>query len=263
MKYGIKVSLIAATIAAVGIGGTLVAYADWPIPGTGSIAWRTAKIPRGVTPSVAKVEKKAVVSWSAQEIADGVKMKSYVVTAHSVEDPLRQAVTHVVTASGATTESVTFAANEVAGGKWYWTLIPKYGSWAGEESRKSDKLNFPAPAAPTALVANPASADAAPAGAAKPDATTPAAGTPEATKTESSKDPEPSSGPVDSEGPPASADPSPSESSSASAPGGSTGEGAGSGGAGAGSGGEGAASDGQGAGSGGQGASAPAEAGDE
>jgi hypothetical protein len=136
--------------AAVATSGSFAAYATWAIPGAGAVKTRAASVPRGVVPSVAKVGKKAVVSWSAQEIASGVKMKSYVVTAHRVDGPASQDLTRTVAASGGASDSVTFAPNEVAGGKWRWTVVPRFGSWAGAESGLSDALTFAVPAPPRA-----------------------------------------------------------------------------------------------------------------
>lgn len=147
MRRGHRTLLIVAGAAAICAAGTVVAYAHaaWPIPGVALVKARTATMPKGVTPSAAKQGGAAVISWSAQEIAPGAKMDHYVVTAHSVEEPPLPEVAHTVAASGDATESITFAAGEVAGGKWSWTLVPRLGLWAGAESGKSQKLDFPVP----------------------------------------------------------------------------------------------------------------------
>jgi hypothetical protein len=174
MRRSRKTPLIAGVVATVGLGGTALAFAGgWTMDdGRATVTLSAAKMPKGAAPSVAKQGKTAaVVSWSAQEIVSGVKMDHYVVTAHSVDEPPLADVVHTVAASGGDAESLTFAANEVAGGKWYWTIVPKFHLWAGAESGKSQKLTFPAAPA-TALVSADSTADPAadPAGRAAPTA---------------------------------------------------------------------------------------------
>lgn len=161
MRRGTRQLVVVSVVAALGLAGTLTAFAGWSIPGTVTVKARAAKMPRGVAPSVAKQSKTAVVSWSAQEIVAGVLMDHYLVTAHSADEPPLPDVTHTVAAAGSSTEFVTFAADEVAGGKWHWTVIPKFRQWAGAESAKSQKLNFPGvPVSPQARVAQSPAADA-------------------------------------------------------------------------------------------------------
>jgi hypothetical protein len=151
MRGGTRHLVVVSVVAALGLAGTLTAFADWSIPGTVTVKARAVKMPRGVNPSVAKQSKTAVVSWSSQELVPDVLMEQYVVTAHSADEPPLPDVAHTVSAAGSSTEFVTFAADEVAGGKWYWTIIPKFRQWAGAESGKSQKLNFPGvPATPEA-----------------------------------------------------------------------------------------------------------------
>ncbi|WP_433297878.1 hypothetical protein ACQP2F_42070 [Actinoplanes sp. CA-030573] len=181
MRRPLTYLVVAAVVGALGVAGTMVARADWAIPSKPvSFRVRSEKMPRGVTPSVAKQGGGALVSWSAQEIAPGDRMDRYVVTAHSVSEPPLPDVTHTVTAGGGASESVTFAAAEVAGGKWYWTIVPKYRLWVGEESGRSDRLAFPGAPAVRSAGANPAT-EAAVAGPAAPPATPPAATTAPAT----------------------------------------------------------------------------------
>ncbi|WP_229071500.1 hypothetical protein [Actinoplanes sp. DH11] len=145
MRSAGKALLVAGVVAALGVAGTVYAYADgWTIEGRTSLTVRVAKMPRGVEPSVARQSGRAVVSWSAQELAPGVRMDHYVVTAHSVSEPPRPDVTHTVAAAGAATESVTFPAPEVAGGGWRWSVVPRYLNWAGEPGRLSGRVTFPA-----------------------------------------------------------------------------------------------------------------------
>ncbi|MEV4350381.1 hypothetical protein AB0J83_38485 [Actinoplanes sp. NPDC049596] len=147
-----RVLLIGSVVAALGVAGTVYAYADWSVPSSRlTVTARVAAMPRGVAPSAAKQNGQAVVSWSAQELVPGVLMDHYVVTAHSVGAPARPDLTHTVAASGAATESVTFAAAAVAGGKWQWTIVPRYATWSGAESKKSQQLSFPGTPAATAV----------------------------------------------------------------------------------------------------------------
>jgi hypothetical protein len=145
---------VAATTTVV-IGGTLVSYAGWIAPAsTVSAKARAGSMPPGVTPSAAIQNGQAVVSWSAQEILPGVEMTTYVVTAHDTASPAQPSVAHTVTASGAGTESATFTAAELAGGKWKWAIIPKLQTWTGAEGKLgTPKLVFPAAAPATVLAA--------------------------------------------------------------------------------------------------------------
>lgn len=161
MKAVIKYLLVAATATALAGAGTLVADAGWSIPGTARVKIPTSAMPRGATPSAAVQGRTAVVSWSAQEIVPGVKMDHYVVTAHNVND--LPDVVHTVAASGAAVESLAFTSAEVGdGGKWYWTIVPKFHLWAGAESGKSQRLTLsvasvaaPLPAATLAPTTSP------------------------------------------------------------------------------------------------------------
>ncbi|WP_328462196.1 hypothetical protein OHA21_34580 [Actinoplanes sp. NBC_00393] len=160
MRRAGKVLLVAGVVAALGATGTVFAYAGgWTLPDNpGSYTVKVAGMPRGVEPSVAKQGLQAVVTWSAQEMAPGVLMDHYAITAHSVSDPPRPDVTHTVAASGGPVESVTFTAAEVAGGKWRWTVVPRFRNWTGEESRRSQRLAFAAPAPQSVQVNAPAGA---------------------------------------------------------------------------------------------------------
>jgi hypothetical protein len=152
MRRAGKALLIGGVVVALGAAGTVYAYAGgWTVDGQASFTAKVAKMPRGVEPSVAKQSGQAVVSWSAQEIVEGAPMDHYVVTAHSVSEPPRPDIARTVPAAGNATESVTFTVAEVAGGKWRWSVTPRYRVWTGESSRLSERLNFPA--APAARVA--------------------------------------------------------------------------------------------------------------
>ncbi|MCY1140698.1 hypothetical protein OWR29_22095 [Actinoplanes sp. Pm04-4] len=156
MRKRLVYGLVGTTVAAVVAAGTLTANAAWIIGGTANVKTRTVKIPKGTKPSVEDQSKAAVVSWSAQELVPGVKMDRYTVTAHSQDTPAKSAIVREVEASGGVSETVTFAAAEVAGGKWKWTVIPRYAKWVGAESGLSKALAFPA--APTAKAAETAPA---------------------------------------------------------------------------------------------------------
>ncbi|MFG1989212.1 hypothetical protein ACGFJ7_04420 [Actinoplanes sp. NPDC048988] len=200
-----------ATVAALGIAGTLVAEADWMIGGSAEVRARTAGMPRGVKPSVAKQSKAAVVSWSAQEIAPGIRMDHYVVTAHSVDVPMLPSISRAVAATGKATESVVFGADEVAGGRWYWTIVPRFALWTGAEGGRSTKLNFPAPTKAAQAVAEVArAAPTATPAAPVPTASTEAAvvsGTAPAAVSRSS----PTAGPTPGDSPPSTSGTTPSE----------------------------------------------------
>ncbi len=145
MRRASRYVVIGAVLAAAGVAGTYLAYADWAVPAnTATITLRVAAMPRGVTPSVSKQSKTAVVSWSAQEIAPDVKMTRYVVTARSQDGSVKPDLVQEINASGSSSESVTFSAAEVAGASWKWTVTPRFGNWAGAESAQSKTLNFPA-----------------------------------------------------------------------------------------------------------------------
>lgn len=144
MRRAIAILTSVVAVAAFGTAGTLVAQASgWTLEdGRITLSTRVTKMPRGVAPSVARQGVQVVVSWSAQEIVPGVKMDHYVVTAHNVND--LPDVAHTVAASGAAVESLAFTSAEVGdGGKWYWTIVPKFHLWAGAESGKSQRLTLP------------------------------------------------------------------------------------------------------------------------
>ncbi len=161
-----KLVLAATTLALIG-AGTMVAQASWTVPGTAQVKAEATAMSRGSAPSVAKQNGGALVSWSAQEMVPGVRMQKYIVTAHSADDPPRADIVSTITATSADTLSAAFTGSVLAGGKWFWILVPEYELWAGAESKKSDKLAFPAAAdspSVTSLVADssPQSADPTP-----------------------------------------------------------------------------------------------------
>jgi hypothetical protein len=153
MKRPFKPILVVSAALALGVASGL-AYANWTVPVSQmSITVEAVSMPVGPTPVATAGGAQATVSWDAQQLTSGVKMTAYVVTAHDTEQPAKANVVHTVTASGGSTESATFTAAELVGGKWKWAIIPKFQTWTGAEGRLSNpKLVFPA-AAPTARLA--------------------------------------------------------------------------------------------------------------
>nr|BFE67967.1 hypothetical protein GCM10020092_012680 [Actinoplanes digitatis] len=78
--------LIAGVALTLAVGGTLAANATWSIPGRSApIQLKTAEMPRGPKPDIAKQGGSAVVTWPAQEIVPGVAMRGYVVTRYDAD----------------------------------------------------------------------------------------------------------------------------------------------------------------------------------
>lgn len=162
MKRAAAAATIGAVVTAIAVAGTTWAYAGWVVQSnTLTVTGSIAGIPRGATPSVAIHNDQAVVSWNAQEIARGVKMDRYVVTAHSQGRPAKPDVIRQVDASGGGDESTAFTAGDVEGGAiWKWTVIPCFGSWMGAESELSAAIEVPA--SPARVIRVPAPRKAAP-----------------------------------------------------------------------------------------------------
>jgi hypothetical protein len=133
-----------------GIAGTFVAYAQWSIPGQAALRVTTAAIPAGGTPTAKKQGDKVVVTWPAQEIAPGVSMQKYVVTAHDSQAPARPDVVHTVAAG---TETAAFTVAELGSGRWSWAVAPKFQLWSGAEGPRSTSTVTIAAGQPTALLA--------------------------------------------------------------------------------------------------------------
>ncbi|MGK5679140.1 hypothetical protein [Actinoplanes sp. URMC 104] len=176
MRRMCRYAVVGTVLAVAGGAGTYVAYADWTVPAsTVKVTMKAATMPKGTKPSVAAQSGTAVVSWSAQEIAPGVKMDRYVVIAYSQGVAPKPAIIRDVAATGAVSESAVFGAAEVAGGKWKWTVTPRFASWKGAESGLSKALEFDA--APAAVLVEAPAETAAPSPAAKATApTAPATG---------------------------------------------------------------------------------------
>jgi hypothetical protein len=218
MRRRYVVTLISAGAAlAIAAGGTAIASSTWFVPKAQvTLRIKSVQMPAGRAPSASSLGGNAVVSWSAQEIAPGVLMQQYIVSAHDTNktNPLANVV-HTVTASGATTDSTTFTAAELAGAKWQFGIIPKFELWTGPEGKLSkDRVSFPAApsAGVLAAIVAPAPDPGAPptavpaAAAPKPDTTTfeQVTGQPTADPTMSAPEESQTAGP----------DPSPSEAAS-------------------------------------------------
>lgn len=146
-------SLVIGSIAlGIGVTGTLVANAQWSVPGQAAVRVATGVVPAGGPPTAKKRGDEVIVSWRAQVIAPGVRIQRYVVTARDTQVPRRPAVTHTVPASGADAESTAFTLAELGNGKWNWTVAPKYQLWSGAEGPPSTpSVPVGADRAPTAL----------------------------------------------------------------------------------------------------------------
>lgn len=129
--------LIGSIALGLGVSGTLVANAQWSIPGRAAAQVTTAVMPVGSTPTAKKHGFRIVVSWQAQVIAPGVRIPEYAVTARDTRVPPRPAVMHTVPASGADVESTTFTLAELGNGKWDWTVAPRYRLWSGADGPPS------------------------------------------------------------------------------------------------------------------------------
>jgi hypothetical protein len=153
MKRPVKPILVVGAALALGVASGL-AYASWSVPVSDmSITVEAVSMPSGPTPVATADGAQAIVSWDAQQLTSGVKMTAYVVTAHDTEQPAKANVVRTVTASGRSTESASFTAAELVGGKWKWAITPRFQTWTGAEGKLSNpKLVFPA-AAPTAGLA--------------------------------------------------------------------------------------------------------------
>ncbi|MEU8814476.1 hypothetical protein [Actinoplanes sp. NPDC048796] len=212
MRKRLGYLLATVVVGGLGLAGTMAANAEWVISGSGQVKMRAPAMPRGTTPSVDKQSSGVVVRWDAQEITRGVRMDHYVVTAHSADRPARPDISRTVASTGEATESVTFDAADMAGGRWYWTVVPRFARWAGDESGKSAELTFPAPAkkAPRAVAETPAAAAPTPVATVAPTASTEAAvvsGTAPAAVSRSS----PTAGPTPGDSPPSTSGTTPSE----------------------------------------------------
>jgi hypothetical protein len=120
-----------------GIAGTLVANAQWSIPGQGAVQITTAAMPAGTAARAKRKGDSIVVSWDAQQIVPGVKMQQYLVTAHDTQSSPRPDVARTVAATSADAETATFTLAELGNGKWSWGIVAKYQRWSGAEGARS------------------------------------------------------------------------------------------------------------------------------
>ncbi|WP_433721931.1 hypothetical protein ACQP2Y_42225 [Actinoplanes sp. CA-051413] len=134
MKHMTKVSLVVVTAAAVTFGGSVYAFADWIIDTPRAVLkMRTAAMPAGNSPSVAKNGKNAAIDWVGNKILAGVPAESYIVTRFGAGDPV--VVCDHVTAT-------TCKDKAVPGGTWTWKVQPVLKTWIGDHSPPSVALTF-------------------------------------------------------------------------------------------------------------------------
>jgi hypothetical protein len=179
MRRIVTAGLLAGATAAVVVGGTLVSYASWIVPGPAAPGKAAAlSMPAGVTPDSEIRAGKTVVTWKAQTIIPGVRMTAYLVTAHDTDRTPRRSITRSVTASGSDRLSAVFSTAELTGGRWRWTVTPKLRSWTGAEGPLSDPaLHLAVPTPATAPAKAETAGDASRATVSSPAAPTPAADT--------------------------------------------------------------------------------------
>jgi hypothetical protein len=136
-RRAIRYLTIGSIAVGLGIAGTLVASAQWSIPGQGAVQITTATMPAGSTPTAKKQGDIITVSWDDQEIVPGVKMQKYLVTAHDTQTSPHPDVTRTVSATKAGTQTTTFTQAELGNGKWIWGITAKYQLWSGAEGPRS------------------------------------------------------------------------------------------------------------------------------
>jgi hypothetical protein len=187
MKHMTKVSLVVVTATAVTFGGSMYAFADWIIDTPrAALKMRTAAMPAGNSPSVAKNGKNASIDWVGNKILAGVPAESYIVTRFGAGDPV--VVCDHVTAT-------TCKDKAVPGGTWTWKVQPVLKTWIGDHSADSVALTFSGPP-PTAaalvsstLPAAPTAVPVAPTGGSAPGSDTKAVTSPPAAPTTTDKPP--------------------------------------------------------------------------
>ncbi|WP_306204217.1 hypothetical protein [Actinoplanes sp. RD1] len=122
---------------AVALGGSVYAFAGWSAATpTAVLRLRTAEMPAGNVPSVAKAGRNAVVTWAPSTLAAGVRAQSYTVVRTGAGGPA------VVCPKVTTTTCRDLA---VPGGTWAWQVRPAYEGWTGELSGPSVPLTFAGP----------------------------------------------------------------------------------------------------------------------
>jgi hypothetical protein len=149
-RRAIRYLTVGSVAVGLGIAGTLVAYAQWSIPGQAALQITTTAMPAGETPTAKRQPAAVVVTWPAQQIAPGVNMQSYVVTAHDTATSPRPDIARTVAAG---TETATFTLAELGSGTWSWGIAPKFHLWSGAEGPRSAPPITVAAAPPSALLA--------------------------------------------------------------------------------------------------------------
>jgi hypothetical protein len=187
MKPITKVSVVVVAAATVTFGGSVYAFADWIIDTPRAVLKiRTAAMPAGNSPSVAKNGKSATIDWVGSKILAGVPAESYIVTRFGVGDPI-VVCAHVI--------ATTCRDKAVPGGTWTWKVQPVLKTWVGDYSPSSVALTFSGPP-PTAaeLVSStspavPTTTPGAPTGGATPSGNTATVTSPPAAATTVEKPP--------------------------------------------------------------------------
>ncbi|WP_305785144.1 hypothetical protein [Symbioplanes lichenis] len=121
----------------VALGGSVYAFAGWSAATPAAVLrMRTAEMPAGAVPSVAKAGKNAVVTWAPSILAAGVRAQHYTVIRTGAGGP-------VVVCPEVTTTTCRDVA--VPGGTWSWQVRPAYEHWVGDLSGPSVPLTFAGP----------------------------------------------------------------------------------------------------------------------
>jgi hypothetical protein len=141
MKHLTKLSLVAATAAAVTFGGSVYAFAGWVIDTPATVLEMTvATMPAGNAPDVEAKNKNAEIDWVGSTVVAGVQAESYIVTRFGSGDPV--VVCDHVTTTACKDKSVPQ-------GTWTWKVRPVFKSWIGDNSPNSVARTF-AKSPPTA-----------------------------------------------------------------------------------------------------------------
>ncbi|GAA3903861.1 hypothetical protein [Actinoplanes auranticolor] len=134
MKHLTKLSLVAATAAAVTFGGSVYAFAGWIIDTPATVLEMTvAQVPAGNAPAVEAKNKNAEIAWEGSTVVAGVQAESYIVTRFGSGAPV--VVCDHVTTTACRDKSVPQ-------GTWTWKVRPVFKSWLGDYSPNSAALTF-------------------------------------------------------------------------------------------------------------------------
>lgn len=180
----VLVAVGAATVLAV---GTVQAFAGWSTTAPPkAVIGSTASMPRTDAPTAVARKGAAVVTWETQTISNR-PMTQYIVTGYSVAKPAGKTIRRTLNATPGVAQSEAFAAKDVRGGTWQWTITPKFRSWTGSESGRSNTCVFPSatPADDVTAATDPPSPSPTAAGTKKPaGVTAPTTPKPDAKPTE-------------------------------------------------------------------------------